>query len=177
MSRVAKNPIKVPTGVTVSVASDMISIKGAKGELNHKIHSRVQVSYDNQVIKVAPLDDSMNANAQAGTTRALINNIVIGVTTGFERKLELVGVGYRAQIQGAKLNLSLGYSHPVVYQVPKGIAIETPSQTEIIIKGMSKHLVGQVAAIIRSYRAPECYKGKGIRYAGEVIKLKETKKK
>jgi large subunit ribosomal protein L6 len=177
MSRIAKNPVAIPSGVTVTLSGQQLTIKGSKGSLQHHINEMVEVLQDGNVLKFAARNTSMAADALAGTARALVNNIVHGVTQGFERKLELVGVGYRAQAQGKKLNLALGFSHPVVFDVPEGIVIETPSQTEVIIKGMDKRLVGQVAANIRAYRSPECYKGKGVRYAGEHIKLKETKKK
>lgn len=177
MSRVAKSPISVSSDLAVNISGQEIMVKGKKGNLQYRIHDLVQVVTEGDVLRVSPKDASTLANALAGSTRALINNMVHGVTHGFERKLELLGVGYRAQLQGKNLNLTLGFSHPVSYVIPEGIVIETPSQTEIIIRGASKALVGQVAANIRRYRPPEPYKGKGIRYAGEVIELKETKKK
>lgn len=177
MSRVAKNPIPIPAGITVNIAGQDLTIKGSKSTVQHKINKRVKVSQEANALHIAAQDDSAEGNAAAGTTRAVLNNMVIGVTQGFERKLELVGVGYRAQAQGKNLNLTLGFSHPVVHPVPAGITIETPSQTEVIIKGFDKQQVTQEAAKIRAYRAPEPYKGKGVRYAGEKIILKETKKK
>jgi len=177
MSRVAKNPIAVPSGVEVSIASDAISVKGPLGALKQALTSRVKVNLADGNLQVAAADDSREANAMSGTTRALLANMVFGVSKGFERKLTLVGVGYRAQAQGNKLNLSLGFSHPVEHVMPEGIKVETPSQTEILIKGADKQKVGQVAADVRAYRSPEPYKGKGIRYADEVVVLKETKKK
>lgn len=177
MSRVAKNPIAVPSGVEVNLKDGGITIKGPLGTLSQALAGGVSVSFDNGVLQVAVANDSREANALSGTTRALLANMVHGVAKGFERKLNLVGVGYRAQAQGDKLNLSLGYSHPVEHQMPEGIKVETPTQTEIIIKGADKQRVGQVAADVRAYRKPEPYKGKGIRYADEVVVLKETKKK
>lgn len=177
MSRVAKNPVLLPAGVTVTVTGNVIAIKGSKGQLQAPVTALVQITQQDNAVQVAPVNASIEANAFAGTMRALINNMVHGVTHLFEKKLELVGVGYRAQTQGKKLNLTLGFSHPVAFDIPEGIEITTPSQTEILVRGADKHLVGQVAANIRAYREPECYKGKGIRYAGEVIELKETKKK
>lgn len=176
-SRIAKVPIKVPKGVSVSVNEQTITVKGSKAQLNAQIHPLVAVKYEDEMICVSPRNDDSVANMQAGTVRALINNMVIGVTEEFSIKLVLLGVGYRAQMQGKKLNLGLGFSEPRNYAVPAGITIETPSQTEIVIKGMDKQLVGQVAADIREYRPPEPYKGKGIRYADEKIILKEVKKK
>lgn len=177
MSRVAKNPIAVPSGVEVSIANDAISVKGPLGVLNQALTDRVKVSLADGKLQVAAVDESRQANAMSGTTRALLANMVLGVSKGFERKLTLVGVGYRAQAQGNKLNLSLGFSHPVEHVMPEGIKVETPSQTEILIRGADKQKVGQVAADVRAYRSPEPYKGKGIRYADEVVVLKETKKK
>ncbi len=179
MSRVAKNPVSIPSGVEVNLAGNDITVKGANGALSFSIHPAVNVvkNDEGKVITIAPIDGVENANALAGTTRACINNMVVGVSQGFEKKLILIGVGYRAQVQGNKLNLTLGFSHPVVFDVPDNIKIETPSQTEIIVKGADKQAVGQVAADIRAYRPPEPYKGKGVRYADEVISLKEGKKK
>lgn len=177
MSRVAKNPIAVPSGVEVSIAADAISVKGPLGTLKQALTGYVKVSQADGKLQVAAADDSREANAMSGTTRALLANMVQGVSKGFERKLTLVGVGYRAQAQGNKLNLSLGFSHPVEHVMPEGIKVETPSQTEILIKGSDKQKVGQVAADVRAYRSPEPYKGKGVRYADEVVVLKETKKK
>ncbi len=176
MSRVAKNPIQLPKGVEVALG-DMITVKGPLGTLTQKAPSNVKVSLDNGVITMAPVDESIQANAMSGTLRALLNNMVTGVSKGFEKKLNLIGVGYRAQAQGDNLNLSLGFSHPVVHKMPAGIKVETPTQTEIVIKGVDRQKVGQVAADVRAYRPPEPYKGKGVRYADEVVVLKETKKK
>ncbi|MAZ77136.1 MAG: 50S ribosomal protein L6 [Legionellaceae bacterium] len=187
MSRVAKSPIKLPQGVTVSINAQQVSVKGAKGELQHRLHPLVDVSQEADVLHVKgksveklsrsqmPRKDAVNA--LSGATRSLVNNMVIGVSTGFVKKLRLVGVGYRAQVQGNKLVLSLGFSHPVEYALPEGIQAKTPSQTEIEIEGINKQLVGQVAAEVRSFRPPEPYKGKGVRYHDEVVLLKETKKK
>lgn len=177
MSRVANNPITIPSGVEVTLNGQSIQIKGAKGNLSHQIHSLVKVDQANNELTFAARESEGNAGALSGTTRALVNNMVIGVNQGFEKKLQLVGVGYRAQMQGQKLNLTLGFSHPVEFQIPDGIAIETPSQTEIVVRGVDKQQVGQVAANIRSYRPPEPYKGKGVRYADEHIVRKEAKKK
>lgn len=176
MSRVAKNPIPLPTGVEVNVG-ETITVKGPLGTLTQKAPSNVKVAVEGGVVSLSPADDSIQANAMSGTLRALLNNMVTGVSKGFEKKLTLVGVGYRAQAQGDNLNLSLGFSHPVVHKMPAGIKAETPTQTEIVIKGIDRQKVGQVAADIRGYRPPEPYKGKGVRYADEVVVLKETKKK
>ncbi len=177
MSRVAKNPVQVPKGVEVTISGQAVTVKGSKGTLEREIHSAVKVEQSDNVLTFAPKDGSKSAMALAGTTRALLNNMVIGVTEGFEKKLQLVGVGYRAQAQGQKLNLTLGFSHPIDYPVPEGVSVETPSQTEVVVKGMDKQKVGQVAAEIRAYRPPEPYKGKGVKYADEVIVRKEAKKK
>lgn len=177
MSRVAKNPIEVPSGVDVALAGGAVSIKGPMGNLTQALTNSVKVTFADGKLQVAAADESRQANAMSGTTRALLANMVQGVSKGFERKLTLVGVGYRAQAQGNKLNLSLGFSHPVEHVMPEGIKVETPSQTEILIKGADRQKVGQVAADVRAYRSPEPYKGKGIRYADEVVALKETKKK
>jgi large subunit ribosomal protein L6 len=178
MSRVAKNPIALPAGVEVTLNGQAVKVKGPKGEMNHTVHELVEMKNEDKVLSFAPRDAGVpGADALAGTTRALVNNMVTGVSQGFEKKLTLVGVGYRAQAQGNKLNLSLGFSHPVEYQVPQGISIETPSQTEIVVKGVDKQQVGQVAANIRAYRPPEPYKGKGVRYADEHVVRKEAKKK
>lgn len=176
MSRVGKSPIALQ-GAEVEITNDGISVKGPLGKLSQAVNACVKVTNDNGVLTLSPVDESRDANMLSGTMRALIANMVHGVTKGFERKLTLVGVGYRAQAQGDKLNLSLGFSHPVVHQMPEGVKAETPSQTEIVIKGIDKQKVGQVAAEIRGYRPPEPYKGKGVRYANEVVILKETKKK
>lgn len=177
MSRVAKAPIQVPKGVVVEIQGQEVQVKGPKGTLSWSVHPAVRVHQEDGVIRVTPVEGHPNAWALAGTTRALINNMVIGCSSGFTRKLTLVGVGYRAQAKGNVLNLSLGFSHPVDYPVPPGITIETPSQTEILISGADKQRVGQVAAEIRAFRPPEPYKGKGIRYADEQVVIKETKKK
>ncbi len=177
MSRVAKKPVELPSGVEVKVDGQKITVKGGKGTLEHEVHSSVEVKQDDKVLLFAPRDGSKIAMALAGTTRALLNNMVTGVSSGFEKKLELVGVGYRAQAQGQTLNLTLGFSHPVNYAVPEGVSVETPSQTEVVVKGVDKQKVGQVAAEIRAYRPPEPYKGKGVKYADEVIVRKEAKKK
>lgn len=177
MSRIAKYPINLPAGVTLNLNGHHLQIKGAKGSLEYMVSPQVQMSQEGQTVRFKPVDGSLSANALAGCMRATVSNLVEGVTKGFETKLELVGVGYRAQAQGKQLNLTLGFSHPVVYNFPEGINIETPSQTEILIKGIDKQLVGQVAADIRAFRPPEPYKGKGVRYANEKIILKETKKK
>ena len=179
MSRIAKLPVKLPQGVNATVAADAVTVKGAKGALTLKLDEGVTVAQKDQELLVAIADGkSTNARvAAAGATRANLANMVAGVTKGFERKLELVGVGYRAAVQGKNLNLTLGFSHPVSFPVPEGISIETPSQTEIVVKGVDRQKVGQVAAVIRGYRPPEPYKGKGVRYAGERIVMKEGKKK
>ena len=177
MSRVGKNPVPLPKGVEATLAADQITVKGPLGSLNLRLHPDVTVARDGETLKVAPANDSRGADAMSGTFRALVNNMVVGVTKGFEKKLSLVGVGYRAQAQGDKLNLSLGFSHPVVHPMPAGVKCETPQQTEILIKGIDKQLVGQVAAEVRAYRPPEPYKGKGVRYVDERVVIKETKKK
>ena len=177
MSRVAKQPVNLPQGVTATISAAMITIKGAKGSLSLALSERVKIVQDGAMLKVEKSNDERQTDIIAGSTRAHIANIVTGVTKGYETKLELVGVGYRAQAQGKNLNLTLGFSHPIVYATPEGITIETPTQTEIVIKGSDRQRVGQVAAEIRRYRPPEPYKGKGVRYAGEQIELKEAKKK
>jgi large subunit ribosomal protein L6 len=177
MSRIAKYPVPLPKGVDVSVASGQISVKGPLGTIARAADPNVGVKKDGEQLLFEALGNSNHANAMSGTMRALVANMVTGVTKGFERRLTLVGVGFRAQAQGDKLNLTLGFSHPVVHQMPKGIKVATPSQTEIVITGIDKQLVGQVAAEVRAHRPPEPYKGKGVRYVDEVIVLKETKKK
>lgn len=177
MSRVAKNPIPVPRGVEVKLGEDSIAVKGPKGQLQLVPHQSVRVDQDGDVLKVSTRHDDKQSNAMAGTMRALVNNMVHGVSQGFEKRLTIVGVGYRAQAQGQKLNLTLGFSHPVVYDVPAGVTVETPSATEIVVKGADKQLVGQVAAEIRRYRPPEPYKGKGVRYSDETVVRKQAKKK
>lgn len=177
MSRVGNSPVELPEKVEVTIAADRISVKGPLGTLEQPISPNVRIEKIEKRLEIKLNEDSREANAFSGTLRALVANMVHGVSKGFEKKLSLVGVGYRAQAQGDKLNLTLGFSHPVVHQLPKGVKAETPTQTEIIIKGADKQLVGQVAADVRNYRPPEPYKGKGVRYADEHIVLKETKKK
>lgn len=177
MSRVAKAPVVIPAGVEVKLNGQEITVKGNKGELSHVIHNAVQVTQEENVIKFVPCEGIAKANAQAGTARALINNMVLGVTEGFTKRLILKGVGYRAAIKGNAVALTLGFSHPVEHVLPAGITAECPSQTEIILTSADKQLVGQVAADIRGYRPPEPYKGKGVRYADEVVRMKEAKKK
>ena len=174
MSRIANNPINIPTGVDVNIAGNMVTIKGSKGELSHNIHPLIKVEQADNTLKTST--NSKLAKALSGTTRALIQNIVTCVSEGFERKLEIIGVGYRAAVSGKTLNLTLGFSHPIAFKIPEGITIETPSQTEVTIKGSDKQQVGQVAANIRAYRPPEPYKGKGVRYLDERIIRKEAKK-
>ena len=177
MSRIAKAPVELPQGTEFKQEGTVVTIKGSKGSLSLELNSEVELKQEEAMITVAPRSGSRFATAVTGTTRSLLANMVQGVTEGFERKLELVGVGYRAQAQGNKLNLTLGFSHPVVYDVPEGISVETPSQTEVVIKGSDKQKVGQVAAEIRHFRPPEPYKGKGVRYSDERVQLKEAKKK
>ena len=177
MSRIAKYPVVLPEKVEISVNTDEISVKGPLGTLTQRISPNVKIEKVENQLEFTVREASRAADAMSGTLRALVANMVTGVTKGFEKKLQLVGVGYRAQAQGDKLNLTLGFSHPVVHQLPAGIKAETPTQTEILIKGVDKQLVGQVAAEVRRYRSPEPYKGKGVRYADERIVLKETKKK
>jgi large subunit ribosomal protein L6 len=177
MSRVAKNPVVLPKGVEATLTAEQISIKGPLGTLSRPLNGDVKIARQDDKLTFEAASGSKQSNAMSGTMRALLHNMVHGVTKGFEKKLTLVGVGYRAQAQGDKLNLALGFSHPVVHQMPKGVKVETPTQTEIIIKGADKQQVGQVAAEVRAYRKPEPYKGKGVRYVDEVIVLKETKKK
>jgi len=177
MSRVGKLPVPVPKGVEINLAAASVSVKGPLGTLTQPLTANVRVKKDGDELVVETANDSNEANAMSGTLRAILANMVTGVTKGFERKLTLVGVGYRAQAQGDKLNLTLGFSHPVVHQMPKGVTVQTPTQTEILIKGTDKHLVGQVAATVRAVRPPEPYKGKGVRYADETVIIKETKKK
>ena len=177
MSRVANNPVQLPTGVEIKLQGQDISVKGGKGELSAVIHNDVTVNQDDGVLTFVPRNQDRASRAMAGTMRALVANMVNGVANGFERRLELQGVGYRAQAQGKKLNLQLGFSHPVEYPLPEGISAETPSQTEVVITGIDKQLVGQVCAEIRAFRPPEPYKGKGVRYQGEYVRRKEAKKK
>lgn len=174
MSRVAKKPIALPKGVELSMSAGLISVKGPKGTLSVAQPGGVSVNVEGSEVKVSPA--ALSDDAMAGTIRALIANLVTGVSSGYERKLELVGVGYRAAMQGKDVNLTLGFSHPVLFKVPEGVSVETPTQTEILIKGADKQAVGQVAAKIRAFRPPEPYKGKGVRYSGEKITLKEAKK-
>jgi large subunit ribosomal protein L6 len=176
-SRVGSSEITLPSGVEVNLQNQLVTVKGGKATLTHELHPLVSVQQESNVVRVICNNESREANAQSGTARAVLNNMVLGVSQGFEKKLVLVGVGYRSQVQGKNLNLSLGFSHPVLFPIPDGISIETPSQTEILIKGADKQQVGQVAANIRKIRPPEPYKGKGVRYADEQISLKETKKK
>lgn len=177
MSRVAKAPIAVASGTDVKIDGQNVTIKAGKGEMSWTVHPDVKVAVEDGQIRVTPTEESKQAWAHAGTTRALLNNMVVGCTEGFQKKLTLIGVGYRAQAKGKVLNLNLGFSHPVDYAVPEGITIETPSQTEIVVSGVDKQRVGQVAAEIRAYRPPEPYKGKGVRYADEYVMRKEAKKK
>jgi large subunit ribosomal protein L6 len=177
MSRIAKYPVPVPKGVELNLSSGQIAVKGPLGTISRSADPNVEVKKEGDQVVFKALGNSNHANAMSGTMRALVANMVTGVTKGFERKLSLVGVGFRAQAQGDKLNLTLGFSHPVVHQMPKGVKVTTPTQTEIVITGVDKQLVGQVAAEVRAYRPPEPYKGKGVRYVDEVIILKETKKK
>jgi large subunit ribosomal protein L6 len=177
MSRVAKYPVVLPKGVEVAMTENQITVKGPLGSLTQFILPAVKVDKEGESLFCRAVENQPTGSAMSGTMRALVNNMVTGVTKGFEKKLTLIGVGYKAQAQGTKLNLSLGYSHPIVHEMPSGIKVETPTQTEILIKGIDRQLVGQVAAEVRSYRSPEPYKGKGIRYADEVVVIKATKKK
>ena len=177
MSRIAKMPVVVPASVEVEEADRLLTVKGPKGTLEHRMHQLVDVNLGNGEVTFSPRGTSKQANALAGTTRALVNNMMIGVSKGFEKKLDLIGVGYRAQAKGKVLNLTLGFSHPIDYELPEGITAETPSQTEILLRGNDRQRVGQVAAEIRAFRPPEPYKGKGVRYSDEIIVRKETKKK
>jgi len=177
MSRIAKMGVAVPSGVDVQVKADQITVKGSGGELKLVPSALVKITVDNGKLSFAPADESRQANAMSGTMRQLVNNMVVGVSKGFEKKLTLVGVGFRAQAQGARLNLQVGYSHPVNIDMPAGVTVATPTPTEIIVKGANRQVVGQIAAEIRDVRPPEPYKGKGIRYADERVVIKETKKK
>ena len=177
MSRIAKMGVSVPTGVDVQVKDDLITVKGAGGELKMAPNPLVKITSDNGKLSFVPVDESREANAMSGTMRQMVNNMVVGVSKGFEKKLALVGVGFRAQAQGNKLNLAIGFSHPVNFEMPAGISVATPTPTEIVIKGADRQSVGQVAAKVREVRPPEPYKGKGIRYADERVVIKETKKK
>ena len=177
MSRVAKNPVTVPAGVEVSFGTDALTVKGKNGALSLPLTGAVKVELNDGQLTFVAADNSKHANAMSGTVRALVANMVQGVSEGFEKKLHLIGVGYRAQAQGKVLNLSLGFSHPIVYEMPEGVSVQTPSQTEIVLTGADKQVVGQVAAEIRAFRSPEPYKGKGVRYVGEQVIMKEAKKK
>ncbi len=177
MSRIAKYPVVIPEKVEITIVDAVLTVKGPLGTMKQSIASQVLVKKDGDKVTFAAADESKQANAMSGTLRNIVANMVRGVKQGFEKKLQLVGVGYRAQAQGNKVNLSLGFSHPVVHALPDGVKAETPTQTEIVIKGVDRQKVGQVAAEIRAYKPPEPYKGKGVRYAGEVVTLKETKKK
>jgi large subunit ribosomal protein L6 len=177
MSRIAKAAVDLPKGVEAQIANGVVSLKGGKGTLSLRLNSKVQIVNEDNQLKLSPANGSKEANALAGTTRALVQNMVVGVSKGFERKLELVGVGYRAKAQGRTVNMVLGFSHPIDYALPEGVTAETPTQTEILLKGADRQLLGQVAAELRSYRSPEPYKGKGVRYGGEQVYRKEAKKK
>ena len=177
MSRIAKYPVALPAGTEANITAGAITVKGPLGSLTQELKGDVSIKLDNGQLTFAAADSTRHAKAMSGTVRALVANMVHGVSKGFERKLSLVGVGYRAQVQGDALNLSLGFSHPVIHKMPKGVKAETPSQTEIVIKGIDRQQVGQVAAEVRAYRPPEPYKGKGVRYVDEVVIMKETKKK
>ena len=177
MSRVANSPVEIPKGVETNVSDTEILVKGSKGNLRLELHNSVAVAHDGEILSISAKDGSRQANAMAGTFRSLINNMMLGVSVGFVKKLELQGVGYRAKAEGKKINITVGYSHPINYQLPEGVSADTPSQTEIVISGADKQLVGQVAAEIRDFRPPEPYKGKGIRYADERVFRKEAKKK
>lgn len=177
MSRVAKNPVAIPAKVEVALSADSISVSGPLGKLSHPLTDAVKLAREGDAITFAAANDSQHSRAMSGTLRALVANMVQGVSQGFSRKLTLVGVGYKAQAQGATLNLELGYSHPINHKMPAGVTVETPTQTEVVLKGVDKQVIGQVAAQIRGYRAPEPYKGKGVRYSDEVVIIKETKKK
>ena len=177
MSRIANSPVELPSGVEVTIKDTIISVKGGKGNLSLAINELVKITQNENVISFAAANQTKKSGALAGTFRSIVDNMVTGVTEGFTKELQLIGVGYRAQAQGKKLNLSLGFSHPVVYEVPEGIEVETPTNTQVVVKGVDKQLVGQVAADIRAYRPPEPYKGKGVRYTDEYVKRKEAKKK
>lgn len=177
MSRIAKAPVNIPKGVDIKLEGNNLTVKGSNGQLSYDMNPAVTLGIADNVIQVQWDRDDKKATAQAGTARAIVSNMVVGVSAGFEKKLTLIGVGYRAQAKGNILNLALGFSHPIDYEVPAGIVVETPSQTEILVKGTNKQLVGEVAAKIRAYRPPEPYKGKGVRYADEHVARKEAKKK
>jgi len=177
MSRVASNPVALPSGVEVKLSEGQLEVKGGKGSLSLEVNPVVEINQDGSTLTFAAKNGSKFSRAISGTTRALVNNMVTGVSAGFEKKLQLIGVGYRVQVQGQKLNLNLGFSHPVEYELPKGVKAESPSQTEIVLSSIDKQLLGQVAAEIRAFRPPEPYKGKGVRYADEHVRRKEAKKK
>ena len=177
MSRIANSPVAIPSGVEVNISGRELSVKGSKGNLSMTVHDLVEIEQGDGELQFKATNSSKKSHALSGTFRALVSNMVVGVSEGFQKELQLIGVGYRAQAQGKKLNLSLGFSHPVEYEAPEGIEIETPSQTQVLVKGIDKQLVGQVSAEIRAYRPPEPYKGKGVRYADEYVKRKEAKKK
>ncbi|MCY4531356.1 MAG: 50S ribosomal protein L6 [Gammaproteobacteria bacterium] len=177
MSRIANNPVDVPGGVDVTLDGQTVSVKGGKGTLNLTVHELVEIRLEDNALLLAATKSGRNSNALVGTFRSLVNNMVVGVSDGFQKSLELQGVGYRAQIRGKKLILTLGFSHPIEYSIPDGIEVETPTQTQILVKGIDKQLVGQVSAEIRSFRPPEPYKGKGVRYIDEHVRRKEAKKK
>ncbi len=177
MSRVANNPVVIPEGVNVTISGKDVHVKGARGELSMTLHQMVEILQEEGKLRLGTAGNSRDAKALAGTFRSLVNNMVVGVSTGFSKQLELQGVGYRVQLRGKTLNFSLGFSHPVKYEIPESIDIETPSQTQVIVKGIDKQFVGQVSAEIRAFRPPEPYKGKGIRYQNEHVKRKEAKKK
>ena len=177
MSRVGKMPVAVPQGVDVAINAETIDVKGAGGKLSAAASRLVKVELNDGKLSFVPADESREANAMSGTLRQLVNNMVVGVSKGFEKKLNLIGVGYKASVQGNKLNLNVGYSHPVIMEMPEGITAVTPTPTEVVIKGANRQVVGQIAAEVRATRPPEPYKGKGVRYSDEVIVLKETKKK
>jgi large subunit ribosomal protein L6 len=177
MSRIAKAAVDLPKGVEAQINNGVVSLKGSKGTLSLRLNNQVQIVNEDNQLKLSPANGSKEANALAGTTRALVQNMVVGVSAGFERKLELVGVGYRAKAQGKSINMVLGYSHPIDYALPEGVTAETPTQTEILLKGADRQVLGQVAAELRNFRSPEPYKGKGVRYGGEQVYRKEAKKK
>ncbi len=177
MSRIANNPVSIPKGVEITLSGQEVTVKGSKGNLTITLHDLVGISQEEDRVQLKAVEASKKSVALAGTSRSLVNNMVLGVSNGFQKELQLQGVGYRAQAQGNKLNLSLGFSHPVVFDVPEGIEVETPTQTQVIVKGIDKQLVGQVSANIRAFRPPEPYKGKGVRYVDEYVKRKEAKKK
>jgi large subunit ribosomal protein L6 len=177
MSRIANSPVAIPSGVEVNISGRELSVKGSKGNLSMTVHDLVEIEQGDGELQFKATNSSKKSHALSGTFRSLVSNMVVGVSEGFQKELQLIGVGYRAQAQGKKLNLSLGFSHPVEYEAPEGIEIETPSQTQVLVKGIDKQLVGQVSAEIRAYRPPEPYKGKGVRYVDEYVKRKEAKKK